>query len=153
MRASDLKKGADHVTYRFPSQEWTTAYKDAVNANPKYAEAGKDWTHGAVALIVKADPSIGIERDMAMLLDVHQGQCRSTTYIEAEKIRQEAAFVVEASYDLWKEVIDGRLDPTKGMMQGKLKLTKGHLPTMIRYVQSSKQLVASAAQVPTEFLR
>lgn len=141
------------MTYRFPSKEWTDAYKDAVNNNPNYAEAGKDWTHGTVALVVKADPSIGIDKDMAMLLDVHQGECRSTTYTDAETVRQQAAFVVEAVYDLWKEVIDGALDPTKGMMQGKLKLTKGHLPTMIRYVQSSKQLVASAAQVPTEFLK
>ncbi len=141
------------MTYRFPSKQWTDAYKDAVNNNPEYAEAGKDWTHGTVALVVKADPTIGIEKDMAMLLDVHQGKCRSTTYTDAETAKQEAAFVVEAVYDLWKEVIDGTLDPTKGMMQGKLKLTKGHLPTMIRYVQSSKQLVASAAQVPTEFLR
>ena len=141
------------MAYRFPSQEWTEAYKDAVNENPEYAVAGKDWTHGAVALVVRADPSIGIDKDMAMLLDVHQGNCRSTTYAEADRVRQEAAFVVEASYDLWREVIEGGLDPTKGMMQGKLKLTKGHLPTMIRYVQSSKQLVASAVKVSTEFLR
>ncbi|MBN1654682.1 MAG: SCP2 sterol-binding domain-containing protein [Deltaproteobacteria bacterium] len=141
------------MTYRFPSKEWTEAYRQAVNSNPAYAEAGKDWTHGTVALVVKADPTIGIEKDMAMLLDVHRGVCRSTRYDEAEKVREEAAFVVEAGYDLWREVIDGKLDPTKGMMQGKLRLTKGHLPTMIRYVQSSKQLVASAAQVPTDFLR
>jgi hypothetical protein len=38
-------------------------------------------------------------------------------------------------------------------MQGKLKLTKGHLPTMIRYVESSKQLLSSAQSVATEFRR
>lgn len=141
------------MVYRFPSQEWTEAYKSAVNSNPAYAEAGKDWIHGPVALVVKADPSIGIEQDMAMLLDVHQGNCRSTNYRMASELIPEAQFVVEAGYDLWKEVIEGKLDPTKGMMQGKLKLSKGHLPTMIRYVQSSKQLVASATNVPTEFLR
>jgi putative sterol carrier protein len=45
------------------------------------------------------------------------------------------------------------LDPIKALMQGKLKLTKGHLPTMIRYVESSKQLLSSAQAVQTEFRR
>jgi putative sterol carrier protein len=141
------------MAYRFPSEEWTAAYKDAVNDNPAYAEAGKDWTHGTVAMVIKAEADIGIDRDMAMLLDVHEGECRSTTYLDAESAREKAAFVIEASYDRYKEVIEGKLDPTKGMMQGKLKLTKGHLPTMIRYVQSSKQLVISASAVPTDFPR
>jgi hypothetical protein len=38
-------------------------------------------------------------------------------------------------------------------MQGRFKLTKGHLPTIIRYVESSKQLLASAQTVATEFRR
>jgi putative sterol carrier protein len=138
---------------RFPSEQWTSAYRDAVNSNPDYAEAGKDWTHGAVAMVIKADPSIGVERDMAMLLDVHQGVCRSTAYLDAETAREQAAFVIEAGYDRWKEVIEGKLDTTKAMMMGRLKLTKGRLPTLLRYVNSSKQLVKSAGRVETEFPR
>jgi len=141
------------AAYRFPSEAWTRAYKDAVNNNPEYAKAGKDWTHGSVAMVIKADPGAGIEQDMAMLLDVHEGKCRSTSYLEADGARKAAAFVVEATYERWKEVIEGKLDPTKAMMTGRIKLTKGSLPTMLRYVNSSKQLVKSAAQVPTEFPR
>jgi hypothetical protein len=37
------------------------------------------------------------------------------------------------------------------MMQGKLKLTKGHMPTIVKYVQASKELVESTARVPTKF--
>mgnify|MGYP003597431672 CR=1 FL=1 len=29
------------MSHLFPSPEWTSAYKDAINANPKYKEAGK----------------------------------------------------------------------------------------------------------------
>ena len=39
----------------FPSTEWVAAYKDAINANAEYKKAGKDWTHGVVAMVVKAD--------------------------------------------------------------------------------------------------
>jgi putative sterol carrier protein len=62
-----------------------------------------------------------------------------------------ASFVIVAPYALWKTVIRGELDPTKGMMQGRLKLTKGHMPTMVKYVTASKELVASTSRVPTKF--
>ncbi len=49
-------------------------------------------------------------------------------------------------------IVEGH-DPIKTLMQGKLKLTKGHLPTIIRHIEASKQLLVSAKQVPTEFRR
>ncbi|HEX4352902.1 MAG TPA: SCP2 sterol-binding domain-containing protein [Polyangiales bacterium] len=137
----------------FPSEGWAAEYRQAVNANPNYATAGKDWTHGPVALIVKADPSIQLDKDMAIFLDVDAGVCRGATYMPADAARVDAAFAVEGPYDNWKKLILENLDPIKALMQGKLKLTKGHLPTMIRYVESSKQLLSSAQSVATEFRR
>ena len=136
---------------RFPSAEWCAAYKDAINANAAFKEAHRDWTHGAVAMVVTADPSIGIAEDMAVWLDMHQGECRGcrlTSREEAEK----ASFVIVATYARWKEVIRKQLDPTKGMMQNKLKLTKGHMPTMVTFVTASKELVESTSRVPTKFV-
>jgi putative sterol carrier protein len=141
------------MAHSFPSEAWAAAYKDAVNSNPKYATAGKDWTHGAVALSVKADATLGIAQDMAVVLDVDAGVCRAATYLPAEEARKTAPFVVEGPYDNWKKLIVENQDPIKALMQGKLKLTKGHLPTIIRYVESSKQLLASAQTVDTHFLR
>jgi putative sterol carrier protein len=138
------------TTLRFPSAEWCSAYKDAINANPGYRVAGKDWTHGAVAMVVMAEPSIGIPDDMGMWLDLNRGECNECRLIsraEAEK----APFVIVATYARWKEVIRGLLDPTKGMMQNKLKLTKGNMPTMVKFVTASKELVASTSRVPTKF--
>lgn len=138
------------MSYLFPSDEWAAAYKDAINANPKYKEAGKEWTHGAVAMVVKADPAVGIERDMGMWLDIDRGvctDCRLVGWDEAQK----APFVLVADYAKWKQVIKRELDPIKGMMQNKLKLTKGHMPTMVKYVASQRELVETTARVPTKF--
>lgn len=135
----------------FPSTEWVVAYKDAINANPDYKKAGKDWGHGAVAMVVKAEPSVGIAEDLAMLLDVHQGECRACTLCLAKEAEATAPFVVVASYAQWKQVIKREIDPTMALMQGKLKLTKGHMPTMVKYVNASKQLVESTARVSTKF--
>ena len=138
------------MVYDFPSPEWAAAYKDAINANAAYKTAAKDWTHGPVAMVVKADPALRIDEDTALWLDMHQGECRSSRIVSAKEA-ESAAFVILAPYALWKTVIRGELDPTKGMMQGRLKLTKGHMPTMVKYVTASKELVASTSRVPTKF--
>jgi putative sterol carrier protein len=142
------------MAHKFPSEAWTSSYKDAVNANEAYRVAGKDWTHGAVAMVIKADAQLGIEDDTGMVLDVGGGACHGTQFVKGleHEAVQAAPFIIVAPYSRWKEVIRGEVDPIKAMMQGKLKLTKGHLPTMLRYVESSRQLVVSAQNVPTEFI-
>ena len=139
------------MSLRFPSPEWCAAYKDALNANAAYRAAGKDWTHGAVAMVVTAEPAIGLPEDQAMWLDVHQGECRDCRMVSREEAER-APFVIVASYARWKQVIRKELDPTKAMMQNKLKLTKGHMPTVVKFVTSNKELVESTSRVPTRFI-
>ena len=139
------------MAHEFPSEAWTEAFKDAVNANEDYRKHGKPWTFGAVAMVVSKDDSLGLDDDMGMILDVHEGECRGAQYVKGLDAVQEAPFVIVAPYSRWKQVINGELDPIKAMMEGKLKMTKGSLPTMLRFVESSKALVVSAANVPTQF--
>ena len=49
-------------------------------------------------------------------------------------------------------MIRRELDPTKGMMQNKLKLTRGHMPTMVKFVTSNKELVEATTRIPTQFI-
>ena len=60
--------------------------------------------------------------------------------------------MVVANYAQWKQIIKREIDPTKALMQGKLKLTKGHMPTMVKHVNASKQLVESTSRVATKFV-
>ena len=136
--------------FDFPSTEWAEAYKDAINANADYRLHGKDWTHGVVAMVVKAEPTLGIPEDLAMALDVHGGECRNAKWVSRSEA-ENAPFVIVGDYSRWKDVITGKDDPIKAMMQGKLKLTKGHMPTMVKHVNASKQLVESPSAVPTKF--
>jgi putative sterol carrier protein len=136
---------------RFPSAEWCSAYKEAINVSPGYKAAAREWLHGPVAMVVTSDPGIGLEHDMAMWLDVHQGECRGCRLVSREEA-DGASFVLVAPYARWKEVIRRELDPTKGMMQNKLKLTKGHMPTMVKFVTASKELALATTRVPTQFI-
>lgn len=138
--------------HRFPSKGWTTAYKNAINHNHAYRKAAKPWTFGSVALIVQCDLSLGLEQDAGVILDVHQGECRDARFVEGKSRPVEAEFVIVGSYQQWKDVIEDRLDPTKAMLESRLKLARGHLPTLVRFVEASRELVVSASRVPTEFL-
>jgi len=140
-----------HMGIKFPSAEWTAAFRDAINASAGYAEHGEGWTHGKVAYVVRARPEIGIEDDTAMILDLHGGKCRESAMVPGEDAEDAADFVIWAEYERWKEVLSGELDPTKAMMQNKLKLEKGHLPTIVKFVLASKELVLSATTIDTEY--
>lgn len=134
----------------FPSEEWTAAYKDAVNSDPEYKTAGATWEAGPIAFVVKAEPSVGLEEDTAFVLDIHQGECRDAYIAEMDKA-QAQPFVITGSYAQWKAVIRKELDPIKGMMQGKLKL-KGNLPIIVRHVKAAQVLVENASRIETKFM-
>lgn len=136
---------------RFPSSEWTAAFRDAINASKGYAKHGGEWTHGKVAYVVKARPELGIEHDTAMILDLHEGKCRAAEMVDGDRAEELADFVIYAELERWKEVLSGEVDPTKAMMQNKLKLEKGHLPTIVKYVLASKELVLSATVIDTDY--
>ena len=138
--------------HRFPSEGWTAAYKNAINHNHAYRNAAEPWIFGSVAFIVQADPSLGLEHDSGVILDLHRGECRDAKFVEGHGRPPEAEFVIAGSYEQWKEIIEGKRDPTKAMLEGRLKLARGHLPTLVRFVEASRQLVVSASRVPTEFL-
>ena len=73
------------MSHVFPSEDWAAAYKDAINDNPKYKEAGKEWTHGAVAMVVKADPTLGIDEDIGLWLDIDRGDCTDCQLMPRER--------------------------------------------------------------------
>lgn len=139
------------TAHPFPSEAWTQAFADAVNASEDYRRYGKPWTFGAVAMVIEKDPALGFDPEPGMILDVHEGVCRGARYVHGLEAVAGTPFVIVAPYAQWKEVIEGERDPIKAMMEGKLKMATGHLPTMLRFVQSSRALVVSATRVPTDF--
>lgn len=134
----------------FPSEEWTVEYQKAINTSPEYKEAGKTWTHGAIAFVVPKEPSVGLEDDTAFILDLHQGECRKAWLSTVDEAKQQP-FCITGSYSQWKAVMRKELDPIKGMMQGKLKL-KGNLPVIVRFVKAAQVLVELTGTIDTKFL-
>jgi putative sterol carrier protein len=137
------------MAFLFPSEEWVAQYAEAINGNPEYRTGAADWTHGVVALVVKALPP-RLPEDVCIWLDLDRGVCREARLTTPEEGAR-APFCITGEYARWKQVIAKELEPIKGMMQGKLKL-KGDLPTIVRAVKAAQELVNSATMAPAEFM-
>lgn len=137
------------MAFRFPSEEWTKEYQRMINSSEDYKKSGATWTAGPVCLVVSANPSVGLDKEIGIWLDLEKGVCREIKIVTLEEA-QKAPFVITGDYARWKQVVLGQLDPIQGMMQGKLKL-KGNLPTIVRYVKASQDLVKCAGKVDTQF--
>lgn len=134
----------------FPSAEWAAAFREAVNTSEAYRRAGAAWTHGAVALVIKADDAIGLADPVGIWLDLHAGVCRDARVVSLEEAAR-APFCISGEYSRWRQVLAGELEPIAGMMQRKLEV-KGHMTIIVRFVEAAKELVKAAARVPTRFL-
>ena len=136
----------------FPSDAWAQAYGAAINQNAAYKKTAANWTEGAIALVCKPEPALGFDAPQAMVLDLERGECKGVKYTTEREVFMATPFVIEASYAQWKSILRGELDPIMAMLTSQLRLKKGHLPTLIKDVEGSKQLVLSASKVDTTFL-
>jgi putative sterol carrier protein len=134
----------------FPSPEWVAAYGAAINASDDYRAASTEWTHGSVALVLPAQPAIGVPDDVAILLDLDRGVCRRANLV-TRLDAQLAPFILTAEYRYWKQIIKKELGPIAGIMQRKVAL-QGSLPIVVRFIKSAEALVDAATRVPTRFL-
>ena len=113
-----------------------------------YKESAKKW-EGDITLVIKTDSVDELEGDIYLYMDLWHGDCRDMRLVTKEE-GESAKFIITASYDRWKQVAKGELEPVKGMMQGKLKL-KGNLPYIVRYVQAGKELITCTSKIPAQF--
>jgi putative sterol carrier protein len=138
------------VTHSFPSPDWVAAYGAAISASEDYRKASVEWTHGPVALVVPANPPIGVPEDVGIWLDLDRGVCREARVVTRAEA-QKAPFVLTAEYRFWKQIIKKELGPIAGIMQRKVAL-QGSLPIVVRFIKSAEALVDAATRVPTRFL-
>lgn len=138
------------MAYIFPSDEWIAALKEQINSSPAYKESAAAWDAGAVCLVVKANPAVGLTEDQHIYLDLDHGECREAKAMDGQAAAT-AAFLITASYDRWKQLFRGELDAVRAMMMGQISI-KGNLGVLMKYTQAAKDLLACGGLVPTTFL-
>ena len=135
------------MSIRFPSEEWVAAFFTAINESPEYKEGGKPWTYGVTALVVNAQPEIGLAEAYGIWLDLHEGVCREAHHCTVEEA-QTAPFCIFGDYARWKQVAKKEVDSTKALMQGKLKL-KGDLTYVVRNIRTVNKVIDLLCELET----
>jgi putative sterol carrier protein len=135
--------------YIMGTPAWIATYETSIQNDADYKKLAQGW-EGGVVIHISADPAVGLDDDMYLLLDLWHGDCRAVRLVPTEA-GENGDFVLTATYDRWKQVMTKELDVVKGLMQGKIKL-KGHLPTIVRYNKAAVRLVDLVADVNTIYL-
>jgi len=137
----DIKKEID----KFFSDQWVQAYCRKLNESESYKKAAATW-EGSLAFLLRADPAVGVEKPMAVILDLWHGSCRKA-YIGSEEEAMAADYVVEGDVATWLDVLEGRANPLMTLMRGGLRLKKGSLTALVPYVQAAQELLRVAKEV------
>lgn len=130
---------------KFPSQEWGDAFRAALNANPRYAEAAAQW-EGDILLRVGGEgadaPSPGIQ------LALSHGQCTGASYLPSSASVY-SEYVFEATERNWGRLLRHEVAPIAAILDRTVRV-QGNLPKLMRFTQAAKELVATAAEIPVE---
>lgn len=133
--------------FPFPSDAWIKALMEEVNRSPGYAEAARNW-EGDFYFVV--EPEGPLARPVVLYMDLWHGRCRDAFEVTDESVKN-PAYRMSAPYSVWKQVIQGKLDPIQALVTGRIKL-KGNMVNIMRNVRAAKELVLCCTRVPTEFI-
>jgi hypothetical protein len=134
---------------RFPSPEWAGALVAALNRQPDLGVAlrglGPD-----LAAVVEAEPP-AIPEDVAVWGRHAGGRVAEWRLLEdADEILElEPAYVIRASYRVWKALLRGE-DPLQAAMSGRVRV-QGDLEALVRRARFRYVVDAALSDVPTAF--
>lgn len=130
----------------FATDEWAKALMREVNSSEAYKKAAANW-EGDFYFITTAGQ--GVQKDTYLYLDLWHGQARDAFLVE-DPGSKPVAFELRAPVDVWRKVLEKKIDPIQGIVSGKLKL-KGNMMTVMKNPKAATELVASAMKLDTEW--
>jgi putative sterol carrier protein len=128
------------------TQAWADAFRDAVNRDVTYRQAGLGWT-STVALVLDDGAPVGLIGPVALELSLDRGLCNTARIISPDACI--APFVFRGNYPVWMEVMGGATDPVTAVMRGQIRLT-GNVATLMMHGPAITALVRCAQSVTSQ---
>ena len=130
----------------FATDEWAKALMAKINASEAYKKAAAKWEGDFYFVTTKGQ---GIAEDTYLYLDLWHGVARDA-YLVEDPAAKKVAFELSAPLEVWRKVMDKKLDPIAGIMKQQLKL-KGNMMTIMKTPKAATELVAAAMSIDTEW--
>jgi putative sterol carrier protein len=131
------------------TQSWADAFRDAINADPGYRAVAAGWSWPVALLLEPSEPALGYPEPVAVQVALDRGTAGDARLVHGDAAT--ADVVLGASYETWKEIVRGTVDPVGAVMSGRLRLVRGSLMTLMSQINAARALVNCAARTPTEF--
>lgn len=131
------------------TDEWSAACRERLNERGRLRAVAASWK-SPVALRMKSDPRLGVDRDRTVYLELEGGECRAARVAD-ERDQARAEFILSAEAAQWKRMLDGDLDPITAVMLKKLKLERGSLAALLPHTAAARELIAAAREVGGRF--
>jgi hypothetical protein len=133
----------------FASREWIAALAAAMNAQPDLPRALAGLPRDA-AFVVVADGA-AFPRTLAVHVEQDEGRVARWRVLadEDDVLELEPAYVLRASYRVWKALLTGR-DPVQAALSGQVRV-EGDLEALVRRAGYRYLVDAALRAVATEF--
>ena len=132
----------------FPSEGWMTAVMDKLNSDEDYGRVARNWEDDLKYVV---EPSGSLASPITLYFDLWHGKCRKTLFLSDASAEQPASFVLTASYDQFKRILEGKLDPMQALLTRKI-LVHGNLGLLIRSVPVVFNFVRCCREVTDQFV-
>ena len=136
------------VSYCTP--EWLEESAKAYRSDPKFRESLKKLT-AKLCFRVKADPALGIEKDILFGTFFAQGELTRIGFFTEEQARQEADFILAATPGQWGRILRKESKFTADFMLGKITLDMGDKVRVVTIAPHSTPIVNALTSVQVRF--
>jgi len=131
------------MAIEFLSSEWLNAFKVKLNLDERYARIAQNW-EGDIAFYVEAGDTFPQERMLYM--DLWHGKCRNAFLIDQKETENtKPAFILSATYNIFLQILEGKLDPLQAMLSRKLRVSGSmaymmrNIPVVLDFVRCAKE--------------
>jgi putative sterol carrier protein len=128
--------------------EWAESYCEAINSDEAFRQEAVRW-NWPIAFILEATPALGYPAEVAVELVLKAGRCTGGRIVSVRKTS--VPYQLKGSYQTWKALVTGELDPVTAVMKGELALVRGTVTALMMHARTARALINCARKVPTMF--
>ncbi|MCA9873189.1 MAG: SCP2 sterol-binding domain-containing protein [Ardenticatenaceae bacterium] len=130
----------------FATEAWIKQLQHELNSSEGYREAAKTWEGDFYFVVTAGGP---VPQDVYMYMDLWHGECREAMEV-TDPAAKDPAFVMSAPVDVWRKVVEKKVDPIKGLMTRQLKL-KGNMMKIMKAPKAAIELVECTTRIDTDW--
>ena len=128
----------------FCSSKYLEEAKKKTNSDEQYLELAKG-EYASYTFVMKAEPEKGVNKDLVIGYTVEDGKI-----VDIWLGERKTDFAITGKYEVWVNVLLGKVGATKALMMRKLKVT-GDLLKLMKYTKPTLRWLEILRTIPTEF--